>query len=396
MASLDLEQKWHELRGRLQSGPVGKFFRWWLEELRLAMPAAWQEKLEHAMRRVVFEVDGERLIVSVDEHRRLEELNAFVLSHDPDLQRQEIEDRLEQSDLAVAPRFLLLDRADALVKELKLPLATESNLAQVLTFEMDRQTPFRAANVYFDWKILDRGVSPGQLRLRLYVVPRSEVDQVVSVLARRGLPLAGVDIRDGQESMGLNLLPAEQRVKSVNPRTRFNLALGAACVLLLVVVMAQSLYLREHQVRELEAAIEEVQDEARQVARIRKQIEDASEAAGFLATRRAEAPLAIEVLADVTRILPDDTYLDRLVISPSSVQMQGKSQNAQQLIEKVNESPMLDEAAFRGSTRLDARTSLEIFEVNARIATPHPAPVAPVGDAPEADAGDETPTEAEG
>jgi general secretion pathway protein L len=143
--------------------------------------------------------------------------------------------------------------------------------------------------------------------------------------------------------------------------------LGAACVVLLALVMAQSLYLRAHQVSELEAAIAEVQDEAREVAQIRKQIEDASEAAGFLASRRAGAPLAIEVLADVTRILPDDTFLDRLVIGADAVQMQGKSRNAQQLIEKVNESPLLDAAAFRGSTRLDARSGLEIFEVNASV-----------------------------
>ena len=78
-------------------------------------------------------------------------------------------------------------------------------------------------------------------------------------------------------------------------------------------------------------------------------------------------PLAIEVLADITRILPDDTFLDRLVITNTSVQMQGKSKNAQQLIELVNESNLLDDAEFRGSTRLDTRSGLEIFEVNAEV-----------------------------
>ncbi|NNK38111.1 MAG: hypothetical protein HKP03_06490 [Xanthomonadales bacterium] len=47
--------------------------------------------------------------------------------------------------------------------------------------------------------------------------------------------------------------------------------------------------------------------------------------------------------------------------------MQGKSQNAQRQIERVNESDLLDDAAFRGSTRLDARSGLEIFEVNAAV-----------------------------
>jgi general secretion pathway protein L len=232
---------------------------------------------------------------------------------------------------------------------------------------MDRQTPFRAGSVYFDWKVTDRTGTAGQLKLQLFVVPRGDVDRAVTVLADRGLNLGGVDVRDHDRTLGLNLLPAERRLRTANPRTRLNLALGAACVVLLALVMAQSLYLRAHQVSELETAIAEVQDEAREVAQIRKQIEDASEAAGFLASRRAGAPLAIEVLADVTRILPDDTFLDRLVIGADAVQMQGKSRNAQQLIEKVNESPLLDAAAFRGSTRLDARSGLEIFEVNASV-----------------------------
>ena len=65
--------------------------------------------------------------------------------------------------------------------------------------------------------------------------------------------------------------------------------------------------------------------------------------------------------------MPDDTHLDRLVFGQASVQLQGKSQNAQQLIELVNESKLLTNASFRGSTRLDARSGLEIFEVNAAV-----------------------------
>jgi general secretion pathway protein L len=119
----------------------------------------------------------------------------------------------------------------------------------------------------------------------------------------------------------------------------------------------------------LESAIEEVQDEARRVQKLREQVVETSEAASFLTRRRASSPMAIEVLADITQVLPDDTYLDRLVISPESVLLQGKSRNAQQLIEVVNESLLFENAAFRGSTRLDAASGLEIFEINADIAT---------------------------
>lgn len=362
-----LQQKLQQYRGRLQSGPAGKFASWWLGELKLAMPSSWQQKLQHAMRRVTLALDGDTLTIGVDENRELSVLERLPMSRDVSLQHQEVDDLLEQNELLEAPRFMLLDRESALIKELKLPLAAEANLAQVLSFEMDRQTPFKASSVLYDWKVLERDGASGQLRLQLYVVPRRAAERVMGALTDRGFDLAGIDVRDGDRTLGLNLLPPEQRHRTINSKARLNLALAGVSVLLLVVVMAQSLYLRGHQVRELEAAIAEVQDEARQVAQIRKQIEDASAAAGFLASRRAESPLAIEVLADVTRLLPDDTFLDRLVIGSNKVQMQGKSQNAQQLIELVNESELLDAAAFRGSTRLDARSGLEIFEVNAEV-----------------------------
>jgi general secretion pathway protein L len=361
------EEKLLQLFSWLKAGPAGKFLRWWTEELRQAMPASWQQKLQHALRRATLVVRNDSLSVGVDENRSLETLEVFSMAQDAVLQKQQVEDLLLKNELQEAPRFLLMELESVLNRELKLPLAAEANLAQVLSFEMDRQTPFRASDVYFDWKILGRNNDTGQLRLEIFVIPRIEVDQAVSAVTDRGFNLSGVDIIDGDKALGLNLLPAERRFRSVNRKARMNLALGAACAVLLAMVMAQSIYLREHQVAELEEAIAEVQGEAREVMKIKKQIEESSEAAGFLATRRAEVPLAIEVLADITRILPDDTYLDRLVITNSSVQLQGKSQNAQRLIELVNESGLLDEAAFRGSTRLDARSGLEIFEVNAEI-----------------------------
>ncbi len=351
----------------LKAGPAGQFFKWWTGELREAMPGSWQRRLQHALRRVTLALEGDALRIGVDEYRRLQTLEVFAAAQDAALQKQQVEDLLLNNELQEAPRFLLLEIDTVLHRELKLPLAAESNLAQVLSFEMDRQTPFKASDVYYDWKILNRGGESGQLRLELFVAPRAEVDRLVNAVTGRGFALAGVDIRDGDRTLGLNLLPAGRRVRSVNARTRLNLVLGGACAVLLALVMAQSLYLRSHQVEELEEAIGTVQNEARQVMKIKERIQDTSEAAGFLAKRRAETPLAIEILADITRILPNDTYLDRLVISKSNVQMQGKSQNAQQLIELVNESPLLDDASFRGSTRLDARSGLEIFEVNAQI-----------------------------
>ncbi|MEE8338796.1 MAG: PilN domain-containing protein, partial [Xanthomonadales bacterium] len=352
---------------RVRTGPLGKFFHWWFDELRQSLPAPWQQKLQHALRRVTFVLVGDSLIVGVDENRQQQLLDSFAIAQDAALQKQQLASLLLQHDLAESPRYLLLERDTILCKEMTLPVATEPNLAQVLAFEMDRQTPFKASDVYFGWKIRDRNGETGQIRLEIYVAPRRQVDKAIHYLNSRGLSPTGVDVLEEGKTMGLNLLPVGQRVREVNRKMRMNFILAGAAAVLLALVMTQSLYLRSHQVFELEAAIAEVRDEALLVQRIKEQIGDTSEAAGFLTVRRSASPLAIELLADITRILPEDTYLDRLVINRTSVQMQGKSQNAQRLIELVNQSELLDEAAFRGSTRLDARTGLEIFEINAKI-----------------------------
>jgi len=367
--AIALNNKIQYWSARFRNGPAGAFFRWWFKELQQALPAKWQERLQHALRRVILQLDAGQLKLGVEESQSIDWLESYPLDQDVSLQRQRSDSLLDKHEAREVPRFLLLDPSQVLRKEMQLPAATESNLQQVLSFEMDRQTPFRASDVYFTWKKLEGEKDSGQIRIELFVVPRREVDSSLEKLVATGLAVSGVDILEGGHTAGVNLLPPEKRLRVVNPRSRLNWGLAAAAAVLLLVLMVQSLNLRANRLNELETAIAEVQDEARRVRRLREQVEETSEAASFLTRRRAASPLAIELLADITRILPDDTYLDRLVISEESILIQGKSSNAQQLIEVVNKDESFDQAAFRGSTRLDAASGLEIFEVNAEISS---------------------------
>ena len=74
---------------------------------------------------------------------------------------------------------------EALVRRVTMPAATEENLRQVLGFEMDRLTPFRADDVYFDYRVVSRDAAAGQL----------------AIAARGGAPRAGG--RAGREAARL-------------------------------------------------------------------------------------------------------------------------------------------------------------------------------------------------
>jgi general secretion pathway protein L len=356
------------LRFRFVNGPAGQFLKWWLDELRDAMPARWRAQMQYARRKLLMQVDGGEVVLSIGDADAVQSLDTISTDAGARLQQQRVRDLLQQHELTEVSRDLLLAEDVVLHTSVTMPLAAEANLRQALAYEMDRHTPFKAEEVFYNWFNLRRDREAGQLHFELYVTPREPVEAQVELLQRLGLAPTGVDVATAEGTLGINLLPDELRHRIIHQQVRVNWAIGAVALFLLVFVMAQSLWLREHQLEAINEAIDDVRAEALVVQQIRKQIDDASEAAGFLENRKIQNGYKLEVLAELTRILPDDTYLDRLSMHAENVQMQGKSENAQALIELMNNSSLFENASFRGPTRLDNRSGKEIFDLSANRA----------------------------
>ena len=353
------------IRIRLVSGQVGQFLQWWGGELRELLPAQFRARLQYARRRLLMQASDGEVALSIEDGEAIQSLDSFITEQDPQLQQQRVRELLQQHELTEMSRDLLLSEADVLRTEVVMPLAAEGNLGQALAYEMDRHTPFQAEEVYFCWGILSRDREASQLHFELFVTPREPVDAQIETLKRLGLKPTGIDVQGADGLWGINLLPQALRHRIVNQQVRLNWAIAAVMVVLMVFVMAQSLWLREHQIETITEAIDAVRAEALAVQQIRKQIDDASEAAGFMQSHKIVNGYKIEVLAELTRVLPEDTFLDRLSMHAETTQMQGKSDNAQGLIELINDSPFFENASFRGPTRLDNRSRKEIFDLSA-------------------------------
>ena len=320
--------------------------------------------MQYARRRLLIQIAGDELALSIADDDAIQSLDSLAIDQDTQLQEQRVRELLQQHELMEVGRDLLLSEALVLVTEVVMPLATESNLRQALAYEMDRHTPFQVEEVFYNWRILSRDREAGQLHFDLYVTPREPIVAHIELLKRLDLAPTGVDIATHEGPLGINLLPDALRHHVVNRQARLNWIIAAVTVFLMVFVMAQSLWLREHQLENIAEAIEDVRAEAQTVQQIRKQIEDASEAAGFMQVHKMANGYKIEMLAELTRILPGDTFLDRLSMQAVTIQMQGKSSNAQSLIELINNPPVYENASFRGPTRLDSRSGKEIFDLS--------------------------------
>lgn len=363
--ALALNNTIQNIRYRFANGPAGQFFSWWGEALRSAMPAQLRARLQYARRKLLVQIGDHEITLSVANAEAIQALDALSTDQDVQIQRQRVRELLKQHELTEVSRDLLLAEDVVLRTKVVMPLAAEANLGQALAYEMDRHTPFQAEDVFYNWRILNRDREAGQLHFELYVTPREPVEAQIEQMKQLGLAPTAVDVASHDGPLGINLLPQALRYHIVNQQARLNWAIGAVTVFLLAFVMTQSLWLREHQLEAIGEAIENVRAEAMAVQQIRTQIDDATEAAGFLQTRKVSNGYKLEMLAELTRILPQNTYLDRLSMHAGTTQMQGKSDNAQSLIELINNSPYFEDASFRGPTRLDNRSGKEIFDLSA-------------------------------
>jgi general secretion pathway protein L len=369
---------------RYRRSPVPAFLSWWKAELIGCLPASWQAWFQDRRETWFAIVDKDEL--RFQKEGQVEPFARFDLAQQPDIVRADVQ-RLLGNGPSPERRLLLAAPSSAVLRrQLQFPVAVEQNLRQVLSFEMDRQTPFKADQVHFDYQAQPL---PGgkQLRVDMVLTPKPTLDALVERSRALALPLDGIDVpREGQapQRQGFNLLPESLRARQRDPQKRLNLILAASALLLLVMVMHQSVANRAQALEGLRAQVEEARTEARAVVALRNQLETAVNGAGYLAARKSDVASVFRVVGDLSARLPDDTWLERLTFRDGGLEIAGQSAESTKLIALLQDSRVLSNPAFMGQISPDARTQKERFTLSARYQLrpgadqpPEPAAAAP-------------------
>lgn len=387
-----LQSQLARLRAGYARSPLPPFLAWWGGQLRACLPQRWRGLFDDRVETLLIDLGDEA--VSLYRAGSAAPLAQVPRNLSPEEQKLALAEARQSVGDPRVRSLLCLPRPRVLSRRIRLPLAAENNLAQVLAFEMDRQTPFKADQVYADQRIVDRDAATRALGVEFAVVPRPVLDGALAALAPLDYPLDGVDgwrEQPGGDRLGFNFLPAGQRVKRRNVRLRLNLALAAVAVLLLFVAMSLWVDNRREALAKMTDEVAGMQKQAAQVTALRKGLADSIEGASFLMRKKSATPPMVELLADVTHALPDDTYLERFSLDASNqVALGGQSEHAASLLEQVGKAKTLANVSFQGVIQPDARTRKERFNIAATfLATPAPdkaKPATPAGNKEEADA----------
>ena len=326
---------------------IGRFFRWWKEELAYFVPRGLRmgEKPSRQILWLGFNEESATLWRFSGNSRS--EIGGIDLSGEADERKLAFDvliDRAGKQDLGIS-----LSPAQVLRREVSVPMAARDNLRQVLHFEMDRQTPYSGDQVYFRHETVGEHADNKSLNVRITVVPRGPVDKAIAYLREWGRPPLAIAASDELRGDGhyANLLPDEMRPK----RGPWRAVLVASMASITLALLAALLLIPVWQKRETVIALHPVVASASQRAEASNLLKTRLEAElahyNFLPEKKLKTVTTVALIDELTRLLPDDTWVQQMDVHGRELQIQGETGSSARLIGLFEQSRLLGDASFR-------------------------------------------------
>ncbi len=349
---------------------IARFFRWWLSELAGLLPTSWLAALKYEPRRLVVTFSDGEAVFYHGRGRKLRELGSVAFGS---LAEGDSADGVSRLVARVRARIeevvVRLPRTSVLRRQVELPLAAAENLREVLGFEMDRHTPFKAEEVYFDYHLLSTDSAAKRLVVDLAVVTRAQADDAVKRLAAWALDPNRLEIEDGQDGSDtpFNLLSASMvRVNGGGLRRFTALSAVTACVLLAIAIFLPISH-KQEALKLAEARLSSVQADAAEANALREQVAELLKRGRFVVGQKRSKPTVAELLSEVTEILPDDTWLIQFGWRNDRVTISGYSASPSALIGLLQQSDLLTGVRFSSPVTVDQKIGLERFNLSATV-----------------------------
>ena len=337
---------------------------WWLRELAGLVPHRIRNPGRRERRSSVLILGRERSVVllrTAEGERALGSVDSNGPDHD-----QRLGELLKQATRRGRSVTVRLSEELGLRKILELPAAAKDDLNQVLRFEMDRLTPFRADEVCFAHRVVGSDARTRRLSVELQLAPKREIDRVLQTARRFGLSPARIELARGAEGgHTLNLLSGDS-----GPGTRdgrLNRALALLALVLAMGAVAIPLQRQRATVAELESEVSAARAQAEESLAMRDRLGVLTKSAQFVLADKTRQPLVVQVLDELTRLIPDQAHLLQLELREKTVELHGFASTASDLIGLLEQSPLFKAPQFRAPVTQDRRSGAERFHISVEL-----------------------------
>ncbi|HSR71248.1 MAG TPA: PilN domain-containing protein [Kiloniellales bacterium] len=354
---------------------VGRFLRWWGGELAACLPPRVRAALGRSRPQLLVEIDEERarfVVCKGGEKTQLGEVSvtdADLSAQQSGPQRAAVAALIRATKVSAAEVVLRLPRDKVLRRMVDLPAAAAENLREVLGFEMDRHTPFKAEEVCFDFALAGTDPTRKRLSVDLAVVPRELAEQSLRMVAAWGLRADALTVADGDSrpARRFDLMPPGRASRSGSGLWRATLVQAVLALVLLAVAAYLPLRQDRKELAALEQEVARMREAALEADALKQEHEETIARSRYVAARKQrERPVTV-LLDEVTRLLPDNTWVLQFSQRDDRLSLSGYSGRPSGLIATLEDSEMLTEVRFSSPVTLDQRVGLERFNLVATI-----------------------------
>lgn len=345
---------------------IKQFWDWWTGELLSMVPENIRKLLGAGTEYLILTLDDHGIALA---HYKDGVENPLVhfLPHETgdEAKSKFLKDHPQLQDLKIVLR---LTPTQGLRKQIKLPMAAVENLGQVVSFEMDRLTPFKSDQVYFSTFILNRFKATRQILVELVLTPRAKLDAILSQVASSGWQPEIIYLTGDAKPGAYNLLPAQFK-PAKNPWPDYiNLGLSISTVSLLLLLIILPIWSARTESQRLKGEVSRTTKIAREVQSMQEESEKLLHQARFLQDKKHTEPVLVDALEELSRVIPDGTWLNGLQFNNRRVIIQGQSPSASSLIQRIEASAFFQNVSFVSPVTKDTANGLERFQIAADAA----------------------------
>ena len=338
-----------------------KFWRWWLFELTQIIPKSVLSLISKRHDQLIICSESGEFFVC---HQSVDKKTEILRIPEAELHPEHFGDFIAQHPKLEEIRISLqLSKSQGLRRQFKLPMVAEENLSQVIALEMDRLTPFKQDQVYFASRVLNRSKATRQISVELIVTPREPLDRALEHLAGSGWQPLSVFLEGDSRSRDYNLIPQQYKPKGNKVTESINIGLTSAILAVLILALVLPAWITRSELLRTQAEIKKTTKAAKEVEGLKEQAEKLFHQAQFLQDKKRSEPILVDALEELSRVIPDDTWLNGLQYSNHRIVIQGQSPSASGLLKQIEGSRHFKDVSFLSPVTKDAGGSLERFQI---------------------------------
>ena len=129
----------------------------------------------------------------------------------------------------------------------------------------------------------------------------------------------------------------------------------------------QPLRVEEKRLHEIERQTASKKEEVRKIEALKKDIEAVEDEVSTIRQFKENRPPALNLLRELTILVPKSTWLSRARITETTVEIEGHSTSATELLPKLEASKLFKKAEFASPTFRDPKTQAERFNIKMEI-----------------------------